>query len=134
MMMDFFIVKYDSIDAEMSFCDVQIYVLKWSMVRVSAKKRKRIWAFIINHILKRSKTNQAIFGIMKISEQKLSIIERLIRVRNQETLIQIEALLIRAEMNLRASESINTIESGEVIPLNKFTENNQVWLKKKASK
>ncbi len=104
------------------------------MVRVSAKKRKRIWAFIINHILKRSKTNQAIFGIMKISEQKLSIIERLIRVRNQETLIQIEALLIRAEMNLRASESINAIESDEVIPLNKFTENNQVWLKKKASK
>lgn len=74
------------------------------------------------------------FENMKLSEQKLNLIERLMRVRKQETLALVEDLLIRAEMESRAVESTEAIEKGDVVSLDKFTKNNQAWLKKRASK
>lgn len=71
---------------------------------------------------------------MELSEQKLSLIERLMRVRNRETLSQVEELLVRAETESRAYESLDAIKNDEVTPLDQFNESNQSWLKKKTSK
>lgn len=71
---------------------------------------------------------------MELSDKKLKLIERLMRVRNQEILEQLEALLIRAEMELRAEDSLRAIENNNVISLDDFTQSNQDWLKKKATK
>ncbi len=71
---------------------------------------------------------------MELSEKKLSLIERLMRVRKQEILEQLEDLLIRAEMESRADESLKAIEKNDVVALDDFTKNNQSWIKKKAIK
>lgn len=71
---------------------------------------------------------------MELSEKKLSLIERLMRVRNQETLSQVEELLIRAEMESRAYEALDDIAKNETITLNQFNESNQSWIKKRTSK
>lgn len=71
---------------------------------------------------------------MELSEQKLSLIARLMRVRNQETLALVEEMLIRAEMESRANESEEAIENGNVVSLEQFNKNNEAWLKKRASK
>ena len=76
----------------------------------------------------------AIFDTMELSKQKLSLIERLMRVRKQETLALVEDILVRAEMEARASESEEAIEKGDVVSLDEFTKKNQAWLKKRASK
>ena len=75
-----------------------------------------------------------IFGNMELSEKKLSLIERVMRVRKQEILEQLEDLLIRAEMESRADESLKAIEKNDVVALDDFTKNNQSWIKKKAIK
>ena len=71
---------------------------------------------------------------MELSEKKLSLIERVMRVRKQEILEQLEDLLIRAEMESRADESLKAIEKNDVVALDDFTKNNQSWIKKKAIK
>lgn len=71
---------------------------------------------------------------MELSEKKLSLIERLMRVRKQEILEQLEDLLIRAEMESRADESLKAIEKNDVVALDDFTKTNQSWIKKKAIK
>lgn len=70
---------------------------------------------------------------MELSDKKLSLIERLMRVRKQEILEQLEELLIRAEMESRAEESLKSIENNDVVSLDDFTQNNQSWLKKRAT-
>jgi len=71
---------------------------------------------------------------MELSEQKLSLIERLMRVRSQQTLAQVEEILIRAEMESRALESMAAIENKDIVTLDEFTQSNQTWLKKRNSK
>lgn len=70
---------------------------------------------------------------MDLSDKKLRLIERLMRVRNQVILDQLEELLIRAEMESRADESLKAVEKDDVLSLDDFTQSNQAWLKKKAS-
>ncbi len=70
---------------------------------------------------------------MELSEKKLKLIERLMRVKTQDTLSQVEELLIRAEMELRANESLEAIGKNDVVTIEKFAENNKSWLKKRAS-
>ena len=71
---------------------------------------------------------------MELSEKKLNLIERLMRVRKQEILEQLEELLIRAEMESQADESLKAIEKDDVVALDDFAKNNQSWIKKKALK
>jgi hypothetical protein len=75
-----------------------------------------------------------IFGVMDIAQQKLSLIERIMKVGRQNTLQKVEEILIRSEMEARAEESVKAIEQHEVITFDQFTENNQSWLKKQATK
>jgi hypothetical protein len=68
---------------------------------------------------------------MDTADKKLNLIERLVRVKKDSTLQQVEEILIQAEMESRARESIKAIENDEVVSLDKFAKNNQSWLKKK---
>jgi hypothetical protein len=74
-----------------------------------------------------------IFEGMDIAQQKLSLIERIMKVGRQNTLQKVEDILIRSEMEARAEESVKAIEQNEVITLDQFTENTQSWLNKNAS-
>ena len=70
---------------------------------------------------------------MELSDIKLKLIERLMRVGNQAVLEQLEELLIRAEMEARADESLKAIGKGNLVNLEEFTKSNQSWIKKRAS-
>jgi len=56
------------------------------------------------------------------------------RVGNQETLEQVEELLVRVEMESRAKESLRAIEENDVVSLIDFGKKNQSWLQKKSTK
>lgn len=71
---------------------------------------------------------------MELAKKKLSLIERLMRVGNQETLEQVEELLVRVEMESRAKESLRAIEENDVVSLIDFGKKNQSWLQKKSTK
>jgi hypothetical protein len=71
---------------------------------------------------------------MGLSEKKLRVIERLMRVRKQEIIEQVEELLIRAEMESRAEQSLEAIENEDVITLDDFTQSNKSWIRKGLSK
>ena len=71
---------------------------------------------------------------MELAKKKLSLIERLMRVVNQETLEQVEELLVRVEMESRAKESLRAIEENDVVSLIDFGKKNQSWLQKKSTK
>ena len=75
-----------------------------------------------------------IFEIMELSDKKLHLIARLMQVRKHEILEQLEELLIRAEMEARADESLKAIEKNDVVSLDGFTESNQSWIQKSATK
>ena len=71
---------------------------------------------------------------MELAKKKLSLIERLMRVGNQETLEQVEELLVRVEMESRAKESLRAIEENDVVSFEDFGKKNQSWLQKKSTK
>lgn len=71
---------------------------------------------------------------MELSDKKLHLIARLMQVRKHEILEQLEELLIRAEMEARADESLKAIEKNDVVSLDGFTESNQSWIQKSATK
>lgn len=75
-----------------------------------------------------------IFESMELAERKLRLIERLMRVRSQVVLEQLDELLIRAEMESRAEESLKAIDNNDPVALDDFTQNNQSWIKKKPLK
>lgn len=68
---------------------------------------------------------------MELSEQKLSLIEKVMRVKTQETLSRIEDFLIQAEMEARANESLDAIKDNNVVSFDEFTQNNKDWIAKK---
>lgn len=65
---------------------------------------------------------------MELAQKKLHLIERLMRVGNQETLEQVEKPLVRVEMESRAKESLRAIEANDVLSLEDFGKSNQSWL------
>jgi hypothetical protein len=69
--------------------------------------------------------------MMKFSERKLRLIERLIALKDHEILEQIEELLIQGELEARAQESLNAIENGEFETLEEFSQKKKDWLKEK---
>lgn len=74
------------------------------------------------------------FESMDIARQKLSLIERLMKVNRAVVLEKVESLLIHSEMEIRAEESIKAIQQNETITLDQFTQNNKSWIKGKATK
>lgn len=76
----------------------------------------------------------AIFEHMNIDQQKLSLIERLMKVRQTVTLDKVEELLNQSELELRAKESLEAIAKDDMVTLDQFKQSNKSWLKQKATK
>jgi hypothetical protein len=71
---------------------------------------------------------------MKAESLKLTLIERLMKVQKTSTLERMEELIIRAEIEDRAKESLNSIANNEVLSLEEFKKENHKWMKKNHSK
>lgn len=65
---------------------------------------------------------------MTVEKLKLNLIERVMKIDKSSTLEIIEDLIIQAEMEARAKESIESIEKGEVHSLEEFRQMNKKWL------
>ena len=73
-------------------------------------------------------------NIMRTETLKLGLIDRLMRVQKASTLQRMEKLIIQAEIESRAEESLKAIDKGEVLSMDEFRKENRQWLKKKYSK
>ena len=71
---------------------------------------------------------------MSIATRKLSLIERLMRIRKKGILDELEDILIRAEMESRTSESLKAISTYDTKSLNQVAQENQAWIKKRSTK
>ena len=71
---------------------------------------------------------------MKAEIIKLGLIERLLKVNDMAALQRIEELIIQAELEYRAEESLEAIRKGEILSLDEFRKENQQWAKKKYMK
>lgn len=71
---------------------------------------------------------------MNIDTKKLSIIERLMKVKQPLILDEVDELLQRSEMDARIEESITDIENNNVVSIEQFAKNNQTWLKERRTK
>jgi hypothetical protein len=71
---------------------------------------------------------------MRTETIKLSLIDRLMRVKEASTLRRMEKLITQAEMESRAEESLKAIDKGDVLSMDEFSTENKQWLKKKYTK
>ncbi|MCH7397109.1 hypothetical protein MM236_03875 [Belliella sp. DSM 107340] len=71
---------------------------------------------------------------MKVESLKLGLIERLMKVQKTSTLERMEELIIRAEMEDRAEESLNSISNKEIISIEQFKKENHKWVKENRTK
>ena len=71
---------------------------------------------------------------MKVESLKLRLIERLMKVQKTSTLERMEELIIRAEKEDRAEESLNSISNKEIISIEQFKKENHKWVKENRTK
>jgi hypothetical protein len=67
---------------------------------------------------------------MRAETLKIEIIDRLMKVHNTGTLERMNELIIQAEMEANARESLESIEKGDVLTLDEMREENIKWAKK----
>lgn len=68
-----------------------------------------------------------------IQTKKLSLIERLMHIREASILECFENMFIQIKMDERAEESLKAINKGEVTDYDKFKEEAKQWIKSKKS-
>lgn len=71
---------------------------------------------------------------MSIATKKLELIDRLMKVGEEETLKKVEELLLQIEMQARVDESMEDVAKGNVVSLDEFTQRNKEWLRAKHTK
>jgi len=71
---------------------------------------------------------------MRAETIKLSLVDRLMRVKEASTLQRMEKLITQAEMESRAEKSLKAIDKGDVLSMDEFSKENKQWLKKKYTK
>ena len=71
---------------------------------------------------------------MKTESLKLDLIERLMKVKEEATLLRMERLITQAEMESRAKESLRAIAQGEVVTIDEFQKGNEEWVKENLTK
>ncbi len=64
---------------------------------------------------------------MEAETIKLGLIDRLMKMKNKVVLQKIEELIIQAEMESRAEESLDAINDGDVLSIQEFAEENKEW-------
>ena len=70
---------------------------------------------------------------MDLQSKKLSLIERLMKIREAAVLQRFEELLIQTEMDDRAEESLKAIKDGNVTSYDDFKNEAREWIKNKKS-
>jgi len=71
---------------------------------------------------------------MKTETIKLGLIRRVMSVRKASVLERMEKLMVQAEMEIRAEESMQAIEKGEVLSVDEFRKENKKWAEKEGIK
>lgn len=71
---------------------------------------------------------------MTVEKLKLNLIERVMKIDKTSTLEMLEDLIIQAEMEARAKESMESIEKGEVHSISEFRQMNKEWIKENSLK
>ena len=71
---------------------------------------------------------------MRTDAIKLGLIDRLMKVQEVSTLQRMEKLIIQAELESRAEESLQAVEKGQVLSLDEFRKENRQWLKENYTK
>jgi len=71
---------------------------------------------------------------MRAETIKLSLVDRLMRVKEASTLQRMEKLITQAEMESRAEKSLKAIDKGDDLSMDEFSKENKQWLKKKYTK
>ncbi len=69
---------------------------------------------------------------MGIEAKKLDIIERLMKVREEDVLKKYEQLLIEAQLFTRTEESMQAIENNQTVTLENFSKGNKEWMESKS--
>ena len=69
---------------------------------------------------------------MGIEAKKLDIIERLMKVREEDVLKKYEQLLIEAQLFTRTEESMLAIENNQTVTLENFSKGNKEWMESKS--
>ncbi len=62
---------------------------------------------------------------MRAETIKLSLIERLMKVKEASTLRRMEELITQAEMEARTGESIKAVKNGDVLSIDEFGKENK---------
>lgn len=68
---------------------------------------------------------------MNIIAKRQKLVDRLMKVDADKTLEKVEEILIAAEMEARAEESMQAIRDGNVVSLEQFSINTDEWLRKR---
>ncbi len=68
---------------------------------------------------------------MSIAIKRQQLVDRLMKVDADKTLEKVEEILIAAEMEVRAEESMQAIQDGNVVSLEQFSINTDEWLRKR---
>ncbi|MBP9151813.1 MAG: hypothetical protein KBF73_05985 [Flavobacteriales bacterium] len=68
---------------------------------------------------------------MSIAIKRQQLVDRLMKVDADKTLEKVEEILIAAEMEVRAEESMQAIRDGNVVSLEQFSINTDEWLRKR---
>lgn len=71
---------------------------------------------------------------MGIEAKKLDIIERLMKVREEDVLKKYEQLLIEAQLFTRTEESMQAIENNQTVTLENFSKGNKEWMESKITR
>ncbi|MEM8893134.1 MAG: hypothetical protein AAGC88_01070 [Bacteroidota bacterium] len=61
---------------------------------------------------------------------KLNLIEKLIKEEDQEVLQRLEQLMVKAQMEIHAEDSLKAVKNSETQSIDDFRRSNAEWLKK----
>ncbi|MHA7129851.1 hypothetical protein [Algoriphagus namhaensis] len=71
---------------------------------------------------------------MSLESIKLELIERLLKLNDASTLQKVDELIIQAQLEERAAESMKAIENEDTVNLDDFAKKNRQWLKERTLK
>jgi hypothetical protein len=69
-----------------------------------------------------------------VTTRQQELAERLLQMNQAKVLDQIEELLVRAEMQVRADEALAQYERGEGITMEEFNTNAKQWVQARSTK
>ncbi len=68
---------------------------------------------------------------MSLEAKKLSLIERFMKLKQERSILKLEAVMTEIELNARAEASEEDLKRGEIRSYDEFSKEVQQWLKNK---